>query len=572
MTCGKHMRQCLCRALISAGAASLLFVIVPVLGIHAAEHDKEYAETGKSIELFGHVVRELSEKYVDTVDVGKLIYIGIDGVLESLDPYTVFLDAGQSEELGEITSGQYAGIGLGLSKFGGAAYVTSVVEGYPAWKAGIRTGDRIMAINGVSLSKSNIDNLREMIKGPAGGSLTVKIEREKSGRPPAPETVTLVRQAVHLNTVSFAGIVDGVAYIVMDSFSAKSAEELSAALQKLMKESEPEGRSLKGVVLDLRGNPGGLLTSAIDVAGLFVEKGSEVLSIRGRHPEDRQAYTTQQSPFSSTIPLVVLIDGQSASASEIVSGAIQDLDRGIIIGERSFGKGLVQSIVELPFNYSIKLTTAKYYTPSGRLIQKDLHSETELIKEGDVPPAGKEKRAKVYYTAKKRSVYGGGGILPDISVSAVMLSEYEKALVKDGLIFRFAISYHSEHAEQPTLPLDHPSLLLAFDKFLEDQKFSYTSQPEQEFEKLRTLLIKETPSDGNSEASALLGMKEEIVRRKRLELSRNREHIARLLELEILRHYSETGAKRAGLHDDPVVRTALELLSDKKRYSGILSR
>lgn len=182
MTCGKHMRQCLCRALISAGAASLLFVIVPVLGIHAAEHDKEYAETGKSIELFGHVVRELSEKYVDTVDVGKLIYIGIDGVLESLDPYTVFLDAGQSEELGEITSGQYAGIGLGLSKFGGAAYVTSVVEGYPAWKAGIRTGDRIMAINGVSLSKSNIDNLREMIKGPAGGSLTVKIEREKSGR------------------------------------------------------------------------------------------------------------------------------------------------------------------------------------------------------------------------------------------------------------------------------------------------------------------------------------------------------------------------------------------------------
>lgn len=168
----------------------------------------------------------------------------------------------------------------------------------------------------------------------------------------------------------------------MDSFSAKSAEELSAALQKLMKESEPEGRSLKGVVLDLRGNPGGLLTSAIDVAGLFVEKGSEVLSIRGRHPEDRQAYTTQQSPFSSTIPLVVLIDGQSASASEIVSGAIQDLDRGIIIGERSFGKGLVQSIVELPFNYSIKLTTAKYYTPSGRLIQKDLHSETSSSKKG----------------------------------------------------------------------------------------------------------------------------------------------------------------------------------------------
>ncbi|NTV92089.1 MAG: S41 family peptidase [Chlorobiaceae bacterium] len=567
MTNSRPMRHAICRAVVSAGAIALV-TFFSASSLYGSEPDKEFAETGKSIELFGNVVRELSQKYVDTVDVSKLIYIGIDGVLESLDPYTVFLDAGQSEELEEITSGQYAGIGLSLAKFGGAAYVTSVVDGYPAWKAGIRTGARIIAINGVALTKNNIDNLKEMIKGPAGGSLTIKIER--GSLPRSAETVKLVRQAVHHSTVSFAGIIDGAAYIIMDSFSAKSAEELSAALQKLMKESAPGTPPLKGVVLDLRGNPGGLLTSAIEVTGLFVEKGSEVLSIRGKQPDSRQVYTTQLEPFSATIPLVVLLDSGSASASEIVSGAIQDLDRGIIIGERSFGKGLVQSIVQLPYNYSVKLTTAKYYTPSGRLIQKDLHPKTDEPKEREGQLSEPAKSPKVYYTANRRSVYGGGGIMPDITVPAAMLSEYEKALLKEGLFFRFAILYHSEHALPPMLPLERTALMSAFGKFLEDQNFIYTTKPEQEFEKLRSTLVKETPAEG-SEAPALTGMKEEIARRKQMEISRNREHVARLLELEILRHYNESLAKSAGLHDDPVVQKALELLSDKKKYSGIIS-
>ena len=559
-----------CKHVAAGVAAALLFIFAaaaPLQAVPADAPDSEYRDIARGIDLFGDIYRELAAGYVEPIDVRALMYAAIDGMLASLDPYTVFLDEGKSEELGELTSGQYTGIGISMAKFGGNGkiYVTSVLESYPAWKAGMRIGDRIERINSVPLRGKTLEEIRAMIKGATGSRLSMTISR---GGRRSPFSVLLFREEVRVSTVSYSGIIGDTGYVELDSFTSHSAEDIREALGQLLRESSGNGLPLKGLILDLRDNPGGLLTAAVDISALFVEKGSTIVTIRGRTPESEKIYKTEQPPMVANLPLAVLIDSESASASEIVSGAVQDLDRGVVLGERSYGKGLVQSIVRLPYDNTLKLTTAKYYTPSGRLIQKR-HADTSSVR--NVLKKNREHEPlAVYHTAGNRRVYGGGGIAPDVAVEAVTRSGYEQELHRQGMFFLFASRYRAGHAGPPDSPFERKALMDAFAAFLLQQDFSYRSPSEQMLRGLEESMDTVSPGKQPGTLPVIEPLRQELARRRQQEIARESERIARVLELEIMRHYNEAASRKAGIGDDPVVRKAIALLADRKAYSRML--
>lgn len=551
--------------LLFSGAPSTLFSAEPVSTAPADSTDKEYFEIVKSIDLLGEVYREVSKSYVDTLNVSGLMYAGIDGMLRTLDPYTVFLDEHDSNELDELTSGQYVGIGITIASLDGSVYVTSVVTGYAAAKAGIRIGDRIVAINGQEVRNMSLDEVKTKIKGVTSTPLTFQLERQ--GSPSF--SASLIRQEVRVSTVSYSGILDGTGYIEMKSFGAHSMDDLREAIQGLLRQASEKHLPLKGLILDLRNNPGGLLNVAVDVASLFVSTGSEVVSIRGRSPEMAKSYVTGPPPLVPSLPLAILINSQSASAAEIVAGAIQDLDRGVIIGERSYGKGLVQSVIRISYNTALKLTTSKYYTPSGRLIQKEGHNAVRESRKV-IPTAQEEKAAQIFYTKGKRKVYGGGGIMPDIQIPEPVTSPYLSELNKRGLIFLFASAYCSTRPAIPLQPLDHQALMASFNDFLQGKKFVYTSDFEQRFNELKERMKKVQPANNDSSLAGVAAFQQEIVRLKEQEIARESADVMRALEVEILRHYNDGIARHAEIEHDPAVKKAIALFSDSRTYSQLL--
>jgi carboxyl-terminal processing protease len=541
--------------------AGLLTFMAPS-GIHAAvAPGREFFDIARSIELLGDVYEEVADNYVDTLNVSEFMYAGIDGMLEQLDPYTSFLDEEQSEELDELTTGQYAGIGVTIGVISGEIYILSVIDGYAASRSGLKVGDRILSVNGTPVSKEPLDTIRARIKGPAGSKVRLGIGR--SGKPSA-IYYTLPREEVRVSTVNYSGLLGPVAYVEMNSFGQHSAEELGAALRALESKAKSGKTPLKGVILDLRGNPGGLLNSAVDVAGLFVEKGSRIVSTRGRTPDSEKVYVTENIPVTTELPLAVIINGESASASEIVAGAIQELDRGIILGERSFGKGLVQSIIKLPYDHSLKLTTAKYYTPSGRLIQKPQERVAEERKVLGNGAAYDSLRA--YYTRNRRKVYGGGGIKPDIPVDAARYSDYENELRNRGMFFRFALGYRSEHHEYDDSGLRQDILLRAFNAFLDREKFSVRSKPQQLLDKLKASLAVDAPGYSGS----LDSIDRSLAQWTKQRFLSDSVRIADDLRQEILRHYNETSARKVALDRDPAVSKAVEILGNQNKYRDLL--
>jgi len=482
-----------------ASSAALLIVIQPGrTGYGSTGTGESFFPATKSIDLLGEVYRQVSQNYVDSIDVSEFMYSGIDGMLRQLDPYTAFLDEAQSDELDEITSGQYAGIGITIGIISGDLFITSVIDGQPAAKAGLQIGDQIVSVNGVKASRKSLDEVRGSIKGAAG--TTVRLAIRKDGRG-ALKSYTLTRGEVRVSTVPYAGIFGASGYVQMNSFGEHSKDELSSAIRMIREQAENERIGLNGIVLDLRGNPGGLLAAAVDVASLFVENGSRIVSTRGRSAESEQIYVTRTEPQVPSLPLVVMIDSDSASASEIVAGAMQELDRGVILGGGSFGKGLVQSIITLPYDYILKLTTAKYYTPSGRLIQKPLSREAQERRVVLSDVAGDS--TKVFYTRNRRKVYGGGGIRPDISVKADSLSEFQHVLDKEGLLFRYASRFHLKHPAYHLKQLSSEPLYDDFKNFLRKERFSFRSGAQKKLDTLKVLIQKDDATDGQELAGAL---------------------------------------------------------------------
>jgi len=543
----------------AAALAAVLYLCSPP-SASAEGNDERYFSDLKGIELMGQVYREVAEKYVDTLSISRLMYSAIDGMLETLDPYTVFLDEQQSRELGELTSSQYAGIGITIGSIESSIFVTSVEKGWPAAKAGMLVGDRITEVNGVRLKNKSLERVRELIKGNAGVPLTLAVNRRNSGR----LTFRLMREEIRLSTVNFSGLVEGFGYIGLESFGTRTFEDVQRALAGIREEVATSGGPLKGIILDLRDNPGGLLDAAVDVTSMFVPEESPVVSIRGRSQGSTKAYRTMRAPEEPDIPLAILINARSASAAEIVSGAVQDLDRGILIGERSFGKGLVQSVIRLPYDNDLKLTTAKYYTPSGRLIQQEGNGATASLR--DVLPRRKRTGSghELFRTAAKRKVYGGGGIAPDIAVEPPAESPYLEQLRYRGMLFLFSLN----HASDPLDSADSTALISAFSRFLKNHEFSYRSADEKRFE----VFIQSFDEDGDRKKNMPLleAVRDELERLRNDEVARAAGEVAVALREEIVRQRDPKAARRLELARDPLFGKTVEVLSAPRKYARLL--
>lgn len=565
-------------------AAALLTVVGWALNWGVGVSADYVQEIRKNIEIFGLVYQEISKKYVQPVDPDRFMKAGINGMLETLDPYTVLIEQEANSHLQIITTGKYGGLGMKIGQRDGVpTVVEQPFEDDPAGKAGIREGDRIVEVNGESTKNLSINEVAGRLRGEIGTPVTIKIEREGE---PEPLEFRLIRAEITVLDVSYSGIVkDGVGYIKLAGFSKNAGYEIQQAVRDL------KGRGATSLILDLRSNPGGLLDAAVSVSENFVPKGALVVSTKGRVEGSAKEYLSEKEPVAGNLPLVILVNEFSASASEIVAGAVQDLDRGVIIGAPTFGKGLVQTVVPITRDAALKITTAKYYTPSGRLIQRPdrlphangnaltaTGSEDGEEADGLAGPAVRESALSslsedsttMYRTRGGREVHGGGGIRPDIRMDSPRLSRYEDRLLRKSMMFQFALTYAHQH---PNLPRDFEvddAMLAEFKKFLQEKNFTYVSESEEALADLKNIAKEEGYLD--KLAVEMAGLEKALAVQKTDDFSRSRDFIGRELKKEITAKLFGTRARvEATLHDDPVVQEALNVLSNPNRYNEILA-
>jgi len=541
------------------------FVVVFLLGslftgfVLDGEEDL-YFKIGKSIDVFGKVYKEVATHYVDEVDPEKFMRAGIDGMLGTLDPYTVFIDEKQGDEIDLLTKGKYGGIGITIGLRDGYVTVTQVMEGYAAQRQGILTGDRIIEIDGKKVTGMNLENVRTLVRGEPGTEVKVKVEREGEKEP---LEFVLVREEIQVKNVTYSGFIDdGIGYIKLDRFSRQAGDELRLAIKELKSKQE-----LKGLILDVRDNPGGLLDVAVDVVEKFVKKGSLVVSTKGRSGDSERRYTAEEEPMLGDTPLIVLVNGQSASASEIVAGAIQDLDRGLIIGTRTFGKGLVQTIAQLSYNTSLKITTAKYYTPSGRCIQEVDYMHKD---KSGVFVKAPDSLKRQFRTANGRPVYAAGGITPDSIVEPIEKSKLTSELLRKLMFFKYANHYFATHKELPDNFEVTDDILKDFRKFIQEKGFDYKEDSEKKLDELADLSKRE--NYGKTFIDEIGNLKKQVQGEKAKEFERHKDEIGRGLKIEIIGRYKgQHGQIEAGFDGDKQLQVAIALLKNKKEYEKKLS-
>jgi carboxyl-terminal processing protease len=542
-------------AVLVAGAA--LVVLVGAAGFRLAEDDF-FFRVSKGIDIFGRVYREVATNYVEDIDPERFMESGIDGMLATLDPYTVFYNDKQGDEVELLTSGKYGGIGITIGVREGKITIINLMEGYSAQRQGLQPGDHIIAVDGAPITSVRPDNVRGMTRGPAGTQVRVLIERDGE---PKPLEFVLVREEIQLKNVTYSGLLDGgIGYIRLERFSNNTGDEVAAAIGQIRAKGE-----LKGMILDLRDNPGGLITMAVSVVEKFVPKGSLVVSMKGRRPESEKKFFAAEGPVLPDAPLVVLINRSSASASEIVAGAIQDLDRGVILGTRSFGKGLVQTITPLVYNTQLKITTAKYYTPSGRCIQEIDYAKRNIDSVLGITP---DSLRKEFRTSKGRPEYERGGIHPDTLVEAPAPSRLQAELLRKAMFYRFALWYANQGTAQRASGDD--KLFNEFRLFLEKEKFSWQSESESKLEELASLTAKGPQSPGVTQA--LETLRSELRRDQSSALEREKPRLLVELKVQLAsRLTGEHGRIEAGLGDDVQVASAKGLLLDAKAYERRLA-
>lgn len=521
----------------------------------------KYFEISKNLDIFTTLYRELNIFYVDETDPGDLMKKAIDSMLESLDPYTTYIPESEMEDFRFMTTGQYGGIGAIISKREDYVIISEPYEGFPAHKAGLIAGDKLIEINGKSVKGKSTEDVSKFLKGQPNTTVNVVIEREGLDKP---FTVELKREEVKVKSVPYFGMIDGgIGYIKMISFTRNVSNEIEEAFKELSKDND-----LKGLILDLRGNPGGLLNEAVNTTNLFVDKGLKVVSTKGKVKDWDKDYITLNKPLDKDIPLVVLINSRSASASEIVSGAIQDLDRGVVIGQRSFGKGLVQQTRKLSYNSQLKVTIAKYYIPSGRCIQALDYSDRN--EDGSVGSIADSLKTE-FKTLNGRSVWDGGGIKPDITLTSRKYSNILASIVSKRYIFDFANNYYRENKtlESPSVFEVNDALYNDFVSFLSDKEYEYETRTEKAISRVLKDAQKEKYiSDLQEEIDALEAKMEAS---KINDIERFKEEISEVIEGEIVtRYYFQNGRIEASLKHDDEVNKALEILQDHEAYKAIL--
>ena len=528
-----------------------------VVGFKYFEGDY-FFKINKSIELYGRVYKEIALNYVDELDPDKFMRSGIDGMLSGLDPYTDFISAEDGDEVELITSGKYAGIGVTIGVRDGKLIITSLMDGYSAQQQGLQPGDRILEIDGKSTDGMKQDQVRSLTRGDPGTELHIKIERDGEKEP---LTFVLVREEIQLKAVTFADYIDsGVGYIKLERFTRTAGDEVRVALKNLKQKG-----NLKGLILDLRDNPGGLLEAATDIVQKFVPNGSLIVTTRGRKVETEKKYTATEEPMLPDVPLLVLVNGGSASASEIVAGALQDLDRAVIVGTRSFGKGLVQVIVPLEYGAQLKMTTAKYYTPSGRCIQEIDYMHKDKLGMFKITPDSLRHEFK---TKNGRAVFESGGIQPDSVVTDPAPTAMLKELVRRSIFFRFAGKYIAGKKDST---LEANDLLIKdFKSFLDSVDFSYQDDGEKKLSELSDIAA--TAKYSPSVISEIGVLKQKLNDEKKNDIERNRRDVLRYLRREIMARYKgEYGRISASLIDDSQVKVAESVLANAQQYHKILA-
>ena len=516
-----------------------------------------YFEINKNIELFGKVYKEISFNYVDEVDPEQFMRAGIQGMLSSLDPYTIFIDEKKKEDIDLITNGKYGGIGISIGIRGDKVTIVEVMDGYAAQRQGLEVGDVIIEAGGEKIDAENVDNISTLVKGDPGTTVSLKIIRNEM-----PDTLDfdVVREEVKIKNVTFAGFYpedSNNLYMKLSNFSRTASEEIKDAIQDAKSQKE-----VKSIVLDLRGNPGGLLDVAVDICDKFLAKDKLIVSTRGRSPSSIKEFYAAQEPLVKDAKLIVLIDGGTASASEIVAGAMQDHDRGVILGTKSFGKGLVQTITPLSYNTSLKITTAKYYTPSGRCIQKiDYSDNNDVITDVDSIISGK------FFTDHKRVVYSKGGISPDTTVEFNYEGRLTLELLAHGLFFKFANHYYYQHPDQTFESINDEEVFKQFKEFVQSEKFVYKSNAEDHIEELISDLSDNYPDL----TGKLTKLESEITDLKKHDFNLYKDEILRELKTEIaVRYLGMDGRVEEQLNNDVQFQTALDILKNPAVYNKLL--
>jgi len=513
----------------------------------------------RGIDIYSRVYKETAVNYVDTLDPEEFMRNGIDGMLKTLDPYTVFIGDKENDEIDLITTGKYGGVGVTIGQRDGYITVISLLEGFSAAKQGVEVGDRIIEVEGKALKGSSLDAVRLLVRGTPGTELKMKIEREGEKKP---IDFVLLREEIRVRNIVYAGYIsEGIGYIRLERFSRSAGDDLRNSLNDLLSKGE-----LKGIVLDLRDNPGGLLESAVDVVSKFVPAKSLIVSTRGRRIDSERKYTSSEVPLVRDVPLAVLVNRFSASASEIVSGAIQDLDRGIVVGTRTFGKGLVQTIIPLSENSSLKMTTAKYYTPSGRCIQEIDYGHRDNDGNGTTVP---DSLRHEFRTVHNRRVWESGGILPDTIVTDSPNNTFLDELNRKAMFFKYANHYAAKNKTLPDNFEVTQNQIDDFSAFLKEKGFECDEEGETKLKELRTLAV-----DARYDKSFLDGIDtlEAILHGdKGKQIFRYQDEIRRALRTEILSRMAGDKARfESTFSSDKQLQTAVSLLKTKKAFEKLL--
>ena len=539
----------------------LIFISLFISSLTLLSFKSDYFEIAKNLEIFTDLYKELNTYYVDETDPGKLIKSAMDEMLQTLDPYTNYIPESEIEDFQFMTTGQYGGIGAMITKRDEYVYISEPYEGFPAQKSGLMAGDKILEVNNISVKGKSTEEVSKLLKGQPNTNVSILIERKYINEP---FEVSFKREKVTVGSVPYFGLLENnIGYVKLRSFTRNCSNDLKNAILKL------KDQSATSLILDLRGNPGGLLNESVKIANFFVNQGEDIVSTKGKIKSWEKVYTATNKPIDTEIPLVVLIDQSSASASEIVSGSLQDLDRAVIVGKRSFGKGLVQQTRKLSYNSQLKLTVAKYYIPSRRCIQAlDYSNRNEDGSVGKIA----DSLSTEFRTKNNRKVYDGGGITPDLVIESETSSKILLSLFRERLFFDYATEFRLKN-ENILSAKDFKitdEKFLDFKNYLSDKEYEYETDTEKAYKKLKKVAEEENYFESMKNNFDLLVTK--IDDAKSDDLEKNKDFVKEILANEIVsRYYYQKGRIQSSLNYDKDVLQAISVISDSTNYKQILS-